>query len=517
MNKLFKKSKWLHKYLGLLLIIFLMWESISGILLNHPDLIANISVPGWLVPEHYHVKNWNRSALIKMLYSKDDCETAYACGKLGVWKTSDGGKTFEAFMNNFPKSHYYLKTNDIFLLNQNNSEYLFAATDGGLYVCKTDKGLWENIYLTNDKEKVKRILKIENKLVVITESNFYRTELNNFDIKNPNKFEKLLLKTANDKRTVTLVELFFHIHDGRIWGLPGKLLFDLVGMIIFFLSLSAFYAWYFPKMLKRKRRKKQQLKRSEKKLFKFLFKYHLKLGIWAGAIILIISATAFFMRPPMLVVIANGSVSAKYYPGILHKNIWHEKIHTALYDPVEKKIILETTEGFYASSSDFNNLFFKDSLNTPMFVMGPTVFDTLGHGGYLIGSFNGLFHLERATGKPIDMLTGKEAKNISNVRPAKKMITGYFKTPEGEEFITTHEQGLLPIGESKLKGRFRMPEQMESNCRMPLWNYMFEIHNGRFFKGLIGPLYILLVPFGSLFFFIVTLTGIYDWFIVRKK
>ncbi len=149
--------------------------------------------------------------------------------------------------------------------------------------------------------------------------------------------------------------------------------------------------------------------------------------------------------------------------------------------------------------------------------MGPTVFDTLGHGGYLIGSFNGLFHLERATGKPIDMLTGKEAKNISNVRPAKKMITGYFKTPEGEEFITTHEQGLLPIGESKLKGRFRMPEQMESNCRMPLWNYMFEIHNGRFFKSLIGPLYILLVPFGSLFFFIVTLTGIYDWFIVRKK
>jgi len=43
------------------------------------------------------------------------------------------------------------------------------------------------------------------------------------------------------------------------------------------------------------------------------------------------------MRPPMLVVIANVAVSAKYYPGILHKNIWHKKIHTALYDPVEKK------------------------------------------------------------------------------------------------------------------------------------------------------------------------------------
>ncbi|MEE9431417.1 MAG: hypothetical protein V3V16_10275, partial [Melioribacteraceae bacterium] len=359
-------------------------------------------------------------------------------------------------------------------------------------------------------------LKVKNKIHIITESNFYEAELGK-DSPIDLQFSKMKLAESNEERVVTLVELFFHLHDGRVLGLPGKLLLDLVGLIIFFLSISAFYAWYFPKMLKWKRKKKVQLKKSEKKAFKFLFKYHFKLGIWAAAIMLIVAGTAFFMRPPMLAVIATGTIPAKYYPGFLNENPWYEKIHTALYDPIDNKIILETTEGLYQANTNSTLHFKKTKLNSPIFVMGPTVFDTLGHGGYLIGSFNGLFHLERATGKPIDLLTGEKAKEISNVRPAEKMITGYFRTPQGEEFITAHEQGWLPIGNSKLNGRFTMPKEMLTECRIPLWNYLFEIHNGRFFKGILGGLYILLVPLGSLFFFIVTITGVYDWFVLRKK
>jgi hypothetical protein len=40
MKILFKISKWLHKYIGLVLLLFLMWMSISGVLMNHPELIS---------------------------------------------------------------------------------------------------------------------------------------------------------------------------------------------------------------------------------------------------------------------------------------------------------------------------------------------------------------------------------------------------------------------------------------------------------------------------------------------
>lgn len=513
MKRLFKISKWFHKYLGLVLILFLMWESVSGVLMNHPELIADISVPKYLVPSQYHVKNWNRSALIKMLYSNQDSNHAFACGKLGIWETTDGGKTFHSFMNGYTESSYYLKTNDIYLLETDSTEILFAAADGGLFIRDIQTSSWKQIVLDEEIESVKKFLKINTKLIAITESNAYSVDLS----QSFTNFKKTELKRADNKREVTLVELFFHLHDGRILGLPGKLLFDAVGVIIFFLSISAFYVWFFPKILKRKRKNRTPLKQSEKKAYRFLFKYHLKLGIWVAVITLIIAGTGFFMRPPMLALIANGTIDAKYYPGFLSDNPWHEKIHTALYDEIDEKIILETSNGFYTAKSDLSTSFTKDTLNVPLFVMGATVFDTYGVGGYLIGSFNGLFHLERATGKPIDMLTGKEAEKLSNVRPAEKMVTGYFKTPQGEEFITAHAQGLLPIGNAKLDSRFSMPEEIFAESKMPLWNYLFEIHNGRFFKGILGGFYILLVPLGSLFFFIIILTGIYDWFFIGRK
>lgn len=50
---------------------------------------------------------------------------------------------------------------------------------------------------------------------------------------------------------------------------------------------------------------------------------------------------------------------------------------------------------------------------------------------------------------------------------------------------------------------------------MPLWNYLFEIHNGRFFKDLVGDWYLLIIPLGSLLFILITLSGVYDWLYLR--
>jgi len=143
--------------------------------------------------------------------------------------------------------------------------------------------------------------------------------------------------------------------------------------------------------------------------------------------------------------------------------------------------------------------------------MGATVLEPYGSNGFLVGSFNGIFHWERITGDCKNLLTNEIASDVSAVRPAKEMVTGYFKTPDGEEFITAHKQGLLPVGAAKLNGRFEMPQEMTADFQMPLWNYLFEIHNGRFFGNWIGNWYLLVVPLGSLLFLLITLSGIYDW------
>jgi len=506
----FTKSKWIHKYIGLGIILFLMWMSVSGILLNHPDMIANVSVPGWLVPAQYHIKNWNRSSLVSLVYSRQDSQLVFAGGTQGVWRSTDGGKTFKRYEDNFPRSLYYKKTRHLFLQEDIKPYYLLAATDGGLYVNDLNTAVWQSVPLGPEREAVKKILKVKDGLLVFTESNLYYSSLKRLAFQ-----QKTLLREEAGRR-VSLVDLFFHLHDGRVWGLPGKLFFDLMGVIIFFLSLSAFYIWYFPQKLRRRWTRKR-LKSSQEKtaLFRVLFKYHLKLGIWAAAILLVIGTTAFFMRPPFLAVIAEGSIPASWYPGRLAENPWQEKIHNALYDAVEDKIIINASDGNWVARADFSHPFQPYDLEAPLFVMGATVFDAYGTGGYLIGSFNGIYHLERATGHAVDMQSGDIVKRWSNVRPAKYMIAGYFKTPFGEEFITTHQQGLLALGQAARKGRFEMPVELAEDGSMPLWNYMFEIHNGRFFKDLIGEWYILIAPLGALLFVLISLTGIYDWLFLK--
>ena len=506
MEKVFKISKWLHKYIGLALILFLMWMSISGVLMNHPDLISGIAVPRWLVPSQYHPHNWNRGGIITAVFPEAQPGLAYLGGKMGVYKSIDGKVLDKPLDDGFPNSPFYRKTNYLFLMEKDGATHLLAATDGGLYICDIADEKWRQIPLGSKDEAVKKILPVKNKLLVFTESNAYASLYNMDKL----KFEKVTLTRPQTERRVSLVKLFFDLHDGKVWGLPGKLLFDAVGLILFFLSFSAFYAWYYPKKLKRRRKNhKKKPAKWQGRFFRFIHKYHLKLGIWTAAVLLIMSATGLFMRPPLLAVLM-GDIPAKYYPGALDENLWQDKINNALYDHIEDKIIVEAADGLWRGAADLNEEFRPIDLPVPLFVMGATVFEAYGNGGYLIGSFSGIFHLERATGKAIDMFTNKETVKRSAVRPAEKMISGYFKTPAGREFVTAHEQGLMTL-DGKQNSAFQMPQSVYENCRMPLWNYLFEIHNGRFFREWIGQWYILLVPLGALLTIIITLSGVFDW------
>ncbi|HEM48990.1 MAG TPA: PepSY domain-containing protein [Caldithrix sp.] len=509
LRKIFKKSKWIHMWFGLPLILFLIWMSASGILLNHPDWIAGFSVPAKFIPDSYIPQNWNRSSMIGMVFSLNDTNVVYAYGKQGIWRSRDGGYTFNRFENGFESSEYYKKTKYLY----QSENFLLAATDGGLYFNDLNNVVWQEVKLGSGREALRKILTIQNNLVVITESNAYISagRYPKFD------FQKINWSRSEPDRRVTLIDLFFHLHDGRVWGLPGRLLFDFAGLIIIFLSFGAFYIWYFPNRMKRLKKKNIKFDvRNKSWAFRFFYKYHLKLGIWMAVILFIIGGTGFFMRPPVLALIAEGRVPAWMYPGLLPENPWEKKVHNALHDPVENKILISTADGIWEGPADFNKPFVKRELNAPVFVMGPTVFETYGTGGYLIGSFNGLFHLERSTNRPVNMLNGNYTSEWSNVQPAEYMITGYFKTPSGKEYITTHDQGLLPLSfqfQSNNK-RFVMPKEMIRDYRTPLWNFMFELHNGRIFKDWIGGIYILLVPLGSLLFILIILSGVYDWLIL---
>ena len=52
---------------------------------------------------------------------------------------------------------------------------------------------------------------------------------------------------------------------------------------------------------------------------------------------------------------------------------------------------------------------------------------------------------------------------------------------------------------------------------MPFWNFLFELHNGRIFKGMLGSFYILIIPLGGIIGLLILLSGIFDYWFIKSK
>jgi len=501
MNKLFALSKWVHKYIGLLLILFLMWMSVSGILMNHPEWISRLTVPATLIPDPYDVHDWNQGTLRDAVFHENGRDVYFA-GIRGIWKSSDGGQSFEAFDRGLSPSLFYQKTNDLYY--DKNTSTILSGTDGGLFFSSDNDSEWTPVQLSNNKiDKVKKILKTRDHFLIITDSEAFISS----DAMGPYKPHDL----PRPETGVELIKLFFDLHDGKVWGLPGKLFFDLVGLILFFLSVSAFFLWFFPKV-----RKKQKLLWKEKLrvMYRFCFKYHLKWGIWFAAPLLIIGGTGLFMRPPLLIILADQVVSRSLYPGPLSPNPWHKKIKNAVYLESTDQVIIEA-DGLWLGSTRNEAPFSKLNWDSPIFVMGTNVLEETAPGQFLMGSFSGLLDFEPETGVITDHLTNQPAPDRSKVRITGFRVTGYFQTPSGQEYISSHHAGLMEIGATETSAQaFPTPKALKENGKMPLWDFLFELHNGRIFSKWIGNWSKLLVPLGAFLFVLLSLTGIFDWFML---
>lgn len=510
MKWIFKISKFLHKWVGLVLAAFLVWMSISGILLNHPELISNIDVAKILLPEQYHVENWSRSSLINLLSSKKQGNIKFIGGYQGVFISNDDGYNFKEFMQGeFPSSAYYRKTKSILLIEKNEKEYLLAGTYNGLYELELGKNYWKKINLPDNDLRIVKLLEYKNKLYVFSESDCFISDKNNYNF----KLQKL--EKADKEKYLTLLELFFELHNGELWGISGKLIWDAAGLVIIFLSIGAVYIWIFPGRKRKLRKKGISVSDNSKKIFKVFYKYHLKLGIWLALILFIIAFTGLFLRPPFIAAIMDGKVSSKMIPSILSDNLFHNRIRNAMIDKLNNRIVIDAKDGVW--TSDSTNLFeFREAaIPVPIFAMGATVFESDTDGNLYIGSFAGLYKIDQKALILYDMINGGNNFSTNISRPSENLVTGYFKDEYDNEYISTHYLGLQQISGTENKMRYLMPQSSMDNYKLSLWNYLFEIHNARIFADWIGNFYILVIPLSSLMFLLIIISGTWDW--IYKK
>ena len=498
-----------HKWVSLVLALFILFFAVSGIILNHRSWLSGADVDRKFLPEVYQYKNWNLAAVKGGLKIGSDSMLVY--GNIGAWLANDDLKIFSDFNRGFPSG---IDNRKISKIVETKNGRLFAATFFGLYSRKGLNEFWEKLPLPVDELRIVDICIEEENLFVLTRSNLLTASLSD-ELLMPQI--KTLPPPINDDKKASLFRTLWVIHSGEIYGTIGKLFVDFVGFIFIFLTITGLAYFLFPKIICFRKKKDLKVK-TLAVATKFSLKWHNKIGWWLAAVLILTTLTGMFLRPPLLIPIANTKVGQIPFSKLATKNPWDDKLRGMLPDGEAGMFILNTSDGFYYTGKDLQMPFMPFEVQPPVSVMGITVFEKMDTDSYLIGSFSGLYKWLPKNEYVEDFIAGRPPVSAgrSGSPISENAVSGFVKDFAGRSYFFDYGRGAVPLFYSKPFPE--MPAKIIKNSPMSLWNVALEFHTARIYSVLVGDFYILIIPLAGLSMLFILISGFYlYWVAYRKK
>ena len=134
MLRFFKKY---HKWLGLIFALFLIIYSLSGIVLNHRDLLSGVDVSRKLMPKSYTYNNWNLGALRGSEQIGNDSILLY--GNMGIWLADGELNNLRDFANGLPEG---MDNRKVFKVYKSHKGNIYLASLRGAYHWNHEKKEW---------------------------------------------------------------------------------------------------------------------------------------------------------------------------------------------------------------------------------------------------------------------------------------------------------------------------------------------------------------------------------------
>ncbi|MDH6305838.1 hypothetical protein M2459_003049 [Parabacteroides sp. PF5-5] len=495
MMKFLKKY---HKWVGLLFAFFLLMSAISGIMLNHRKVVSSLDISRSLLPGVYQYNNWNNASVKGSIKLSPDSVLVY--GGAGIWLTDTLHSSFADFNKGLKKG----TDNQIISRIVYCQQSFFAASTFDLYQLRED-GSWQTISdRIDNKERIADLVVKGDTLVVVSRSNIYIatapfTHFQKSELPQPEGYT----------RKATLFRTLWLLHSGELFGLPGQLFVDSLGILVIILCITGLIYFICPGIIRRKKKKNKPTASSVSHM-KWSIRWHNKVGSWFLIFLLILTISGMFLRPPLLIAIIRSQV--KTLPGTIlnSDNPWHDKLRMLRYDTTYSEWILYSSSGFYRM---------KELTDTPMeivqappvSVMGATVLEQIDATGWIVGSFSGLYYWDREDKLIVDSYTGRLVEAKKSGRPvANNPVSGYAGDFADKLVIFEYNRGAIVFDSEQ--DFAPMPDSIQKG-RMSLWHLCLEIHTGRIYEPIIGffsDLYVFLLGFFTLF---VLLSG----YIIYKK
>lgn len=500
-----KKLRKYHKWPSLIIGFFLLHFAVSGIIMNHRDWFSDVNVSRKLMPKSYRYNNWNLASVKGNVPLSKNRQLIY--GNVGIWITDSTFSHFEDFNKGIGRGADHRKTFTVF---QSDAGNLYAGTLWGLYHFSPAAGEWEYIELPEKAPRVVKLMQQDDRILVLTRSHLFTI---------PDRREgefgvsAIHLPPANNGDGKTgLFRTLWVTHSGELFGLPGKILVDLVGLSLIFIVLSGYYYTFLPSLA---RRSGESLKRKLRRINRFSINWHNNLGIYGLVFLLLTTITGMFLRPPLLIPIAYTRVSPIPGSMLSHSNPWNDKLRDMVSDPVSGELILSTSEGFYHFTPGKDSVARAFRVQPDVSLMGITVFEPRPDHSYIIGSLSGIYIWYPAQEIVLDYVTGLPAQPRRGGSPFGSLaVAGMIFSNGNPAAMLEYDAGWIPLKNSNLKPE--MPEVLRKEP-ISLWSVALEVHTGRIFSVFLGDFYILYVPLIGLTNLLIIITGVIMWLKIRNR
>lgn len=527
-----------HRWLGLVLSVFMLVFCVSGIILNHREVFSDCEVSRKWLPASYHIKNFNNGVVKGTVVKKsaahslssENCDSVLAYGCAGVFLTDSRLSTWQDFNAGLPES-----------IDERNVRHVVKAKDGSLWcaalrdVYRYDENShrWKKVELPGNEERIMDVALAKDSMTVValtrsrvftivpfvqygeivkigkSSSETYRVESR--IIPAPKKYEP---KT-------TLFKLVWHLHSGEFFGLPGKLVVDAIALVLIVLSITGILLFILPYGIRRAKKlaAKARMKRLGKQ-FAWNMKWHNKIGYVTIVLTLWIAITGMCLRPPLMVpLVLSRLPQAVGEDG----NVWQDKLRAIRWDAVQGDWLVSTSEGFLRVDEDFSQApkMLPDDECPKLSPMGVTVWESDGKGGWIVGSFRGIYRwnpVNHSLNQILDYFTGKPSEETSMIPISDNLVCGYsedflggkplvFDFAKGVEDAKGQAVALCNDEPKTSRNEESMSDLICETAPMSLWNVALELHVGRCYSPFLGPLSDLFVFLSGLLITLVLLSG----------
>ncbi|WP_083631399.1 PepSY-associated TM helix domain-containing protein [Labilibacter marinus] len=490
-----KRFKTWHKWPAIIIAFLAVLFAVSGIVMNHRSVFSSAEVSRKLLPQSYTYKHWNLDAVKGSLVLSDDSVFVY--GKAGVFLTDKSFTSFSNYNKGFPSG---IDNRSITSLIHTQQTGLVAGTLHGLYLCQSNNN-WQKVSLPVSNERITDLTQKGDTLIILTRDYMLKS------VKLINSEVIEIAAPEGYKKQTSWFKFLWNLHSGELFGIVGKLLVDLLGIVVIIISITGLIHYFYRKYVKKKISKsfKQQN-----------LNWHNKLGYWFVLFLMINALSGMFLRPPLLIAIAKAKMSIIPHTHLDNDNPWYDKLRKIRWNEDLGIYILSSSEGFYFLNETCSISHQPKIVQPPVSVMGCNVLQQVSSTEYIVGSFSGLFSWNIKSGLVYDVGNGKPyATKETMGRPiSNHMVSGLVYLDNANAWYSDYNKGMQRITAEK---EFAEMPKVIAQAPISLWNLCLEIHTGRIFESFLGPFYILYVPLSGICVLMVLVSGFFLWYWVYRK